>query len=94
MRVIYLETALDDLIWMRHYYENIFPTGARNAQQQFHSCQQLLLENPDIGHSTHRPGVREFSIPRIPFSFIYRPMPDRIEVLRVWDERQENTAID
>ena len=71
------------------YYEDIFPEGLRRAQTQFHATELLLAENPYIGYPTHREGVREFSVPKIPFSYIYRIEQDRIEVLRIWDERQD-----
>ena len=87
MEIVYLESARDDLLWFRRYYEEIFPTGIHNAQNQFRAVEKLLIEHPLIGHETHRADVLEFSIPKIPFSVIYRVQPDRIEVLRIWDER-------
>ncbi len=89
MHIVYLESTVNDLTWMRHYYETVFPEGLKKAQQQFHATEALLTDNPFIGHPTHRKGVREFSIPQTPFSYIYRIQPNRIEVLRVWDERQD-----
>ena len=89
MNIVYLESSRDDLLWMRHYYESVFPEGRSRAQKQFHAVENLLLANPFIGHETHRKDVREFLIPKTPFSFIYRVRPVRIEVLRVWDERQD-----
>lgn len=73
---------------MRHYYQAIFPEGARKAQAQFRAVEKLLLENPFLGHKTHKEGVYEYSIPRSPFSYIYQVKPNYIAVLRVWDERQ------
>jgi hypothetical protein len=32
--------------------------------------------------------VRELSIPRTPFTIVYRVTPLQIEVLRLWDTRQ------
>ncbi len=88
MRLIYLESTIDDLSWLRRYYEEVFPEGRENAQKQFHSIETLLVNNPRVGHVTHQENVFEFSIPKTPFSYIYRVQPDRIEVLRVWDERR------
>lgn len=94
MRIKFLESALEDLRWFRLYYESIFPQGLKKAQKQYYSTKGLLKENPHIGHVTdERDGVREFSIPNIPFSFIYRVGEDVIEVLRVWDERQNRENI-
>ncbi len=94
MNIVYLESARDDLLWMRQYYESVFPEGRSRAQKQFHTVENLLLANPFIGHETHRKNVREFSIPKTPFSFIYRVRPERIEILRVWDERQDPSKRD
>ncbi len=94
MRIIYLETTVDDFLWMRQYYEVIFPQGHVNVQRQFRAIEKTLLANPFIGHEMHRSDVREFSIPKTPFSYIYRAFPDRIEVLRVWDERQDRAKLD
>ena len=93
MKIVYLANTRDDLLWMRQYYEIIFPEGSKNAQKQFHAVEDILLANPFIGHETHRKSVREFSIPKTPFSYIYRAFPDRIEVLRIWDERQDRSKL-
>lgn len=76
---------------MRQYYESIFPEGRKKAQYQFHAIEQLLIENPFIGHELQQKNVREFSVPKTPFSYIYRTIPERIEILRIWDERQERS---
>ena len=94
MKIFYLESARDDLVWMRHYYEAVFPEGQKNAQKQFHAVERTLRTNPFIGHTTHRQYVREFTIPKTPFSFIYRIFPDHIEVLRIWDERRDRAKLD
>lgn len=94
MKIVYLANTRDDLLWMRQYYEIVFPEGRKNAQKQFHAVENTLLANPFIGHETHRKSVREFSIPKTPFSYIYRAFPDRIEVLRIWDERQDRSKLD
>ncbi len=73
---------------MRTYYASIFPEGAKRAAEQFGRVCEVIRENPLIGHPVAEiAGVREFSVPRTPFSFIYRIIDDRIEVLRVWDQR-------
>ena len=73
---------------MRTYYAHIFPDGAKRAADQYRRTCSIISENPLVGHPVEEiEGVREFSIPRTPFSFIYRIVEDRIEVLRVWDQR-------
>lgn len=88
MKIVYLKSARDDLVWMRRYYESVFPDGQQKAQKQFYLVQMTLMENPFIGHETHKKSIREFPISKTPFSFIYRVCHDRLEILRIWDERR------
>ena len=76
---------------MRTCYGHIFPDGAKRAADQYGRTCGVLHDNPLVGRPVEEveemEGVREFSIPRTPFSFIYRVVDDRIDVLRVWDQR-------
>jgi hypothetical protein len=38
--------------------------------------------------------VREFPLPRMPFSMIYRVGETRIEILRVWDQRADRAGLE
>jgi plasmid stabilization system protein ParE len=87
MNVIYLPSTLDDIEWFHRYYTYIFPEGANNATKQFQAVKELLSSNPKAGSFIHK-NVREFSIPRTPFSYIYRVKGDEVQVLRIWDERR------
>ena len=94
MELVFLPSTQADLAWMRTYYTRVFPEGARQAAAQYARTRNLLLQNPLIGHAVEDgEGIREFSIPRMPFSFIYRVVDDRIEVLRVWDERGDRSKL-
>lgn len=93
MKIVYLESTINDLLWMRHYYESIFPDGRVRARKQFHSLEALLIAHPFIGAQLQQKNVREFSIPKTPFSYIYRVQPEYIEILRIWDERQDRSAL-
>jgi toxin ParE1/3/4 len=88
VRLVYLASAEADLRWFKLYYTRTFPEGRKMADAQFLHTQQLLRENPMMGHAIEEiPGVREHHVPRTPFSFVYRLRDDRIEVLRVQDKR-------
>jgi plasmid stabilization system protein ParE len=93
MKLVYLETSKPDLDWYRLYYHSIFPAGARNAARQYLRAMSNLLDNPHIGHPIDARGTREYSMPRIPFSVIYRISDDRIEVLRIWDQRADRKTL-
>jgi toxin ParE1/3/4 len=89
MKIVYLENAAKDIAWFRHYYSAVFPEGASKARAHLKSIQQLLAENPYIGHrSDSHARALEFHIRNTPFSLIYRVTSEQIEILRLWDERQ------
>ena len=79
---------------MRTYYAHIFPDGAKRAADQYRRTCGVIRDNPLAGRPVEEmEDVREFSIPRTPFSFIYRVVDDRIEVLRVWDQRGDRSRL-
>lgn len=89
MKVVFLEDTAQDIQWFRFYYRSVFPEGRSKARASLQAIQKTLAANPYAGHpSDTRKDVRELSIPRTPFSLIYRVMPAQIEILRLWDSRQ------
>ena len=94
MKLVFLPSTRADLAWMRTYYGRIFVDGARRASEHYRKACDLIQANPSIGHPVEgMAGVREFSVPRTPFSFIYRVIGDRIEILRVWDQRGDRSRL-
>jgi plasmid stabilization system protein ParE len=78
------------MAWVRRYYSKIFPEGNSRARAHLRRTEEIVMEQPNIGHASDRvEGARELHIQRTPFTFLYRPFPDRIEVLRVIDERSD-----
>ena len=94
MKLVFLPSTRTDLLWMRAYYARVFPGGAKRAAERYIRASRLVLGNPLVGHLVEgMAGIREFPIPRTPFSFIYRVVDDRIEVLRVWDQRGDRSRL-
>ncbi len=94
MNLVFLPSTRTDLLWMRTYYARVFPGGAKRAAEQYIRASRVVQGNPLVGHLVEgMAGVREFPIPRPPFSFIYRVVDDRIEVLRVWDQRGDRSRL-
>lgn len=87
MALVYLPGAAQDLHWLRIYYARVFPEGADAARAAVRRMEALVQDNPHIGRPTHRADVRRLRIARTPFSVLYRPRLDRIEILRVIDTR-------
>lgn len=90
MQLVYAERALRDMLWFRRYYADVFPAGRGTARDRLLRTEALVVENPSIGHPVE-PGsdLREFPVLRTPFSMLYRLKEDRIEVLRILDNRAE-----
>lgn len=89
MRIVFLEEAAQDIQWFRFYYSSVFPEGSAKARAHLKAIQQTLAANPYAGHpSEGRADLRELTIPRTPFILIYRVTASRIEILRLWDSRQ------
>ncbi|OOY26428.1 hypothetical protein BMI90_17955 [Thioclava sp. L04-15] len=90
MKIVFVEDATQDIRWFRYHYQSVFPEGSSKARANLKAIQQTLAANPYAGHpSDSGRAVRELSIPRTPFLLIYRVMPTQIEILRLWDNRQE-----
>ena len=90
MKLVFLSSSKADLRWFKRYYISVFPEGKTKADKQFLSIQRALKVNPYIGHSSDTvKDAREYSVLRTPFSFIYRIKEDRIEVLRIIDNRSD-----
>ena len=94
MRVVYLRSATGDLRWLRSYYGRVFPEGAAKAREAVRRMEDLVAGNPFIGTVTHRPEVRRLRIAHTPFFVLYRPTPERVEVLRVIDSRSLDSMIE
>ncbi|NVO58604.1 type II toxin-antitoxin system RelE/ParE family toxin [Rhodobacteraceae bacterium B1Z28] len=89
MKIVFLEDTTRDIQWFRYYYTSVFPEGSERARIQLKAIQLTLAANPYAGHpSDTRQDIRELSVPRTPFTLIYRVMPTQIEILRLWDTRQ------
>ena len=88
MKVVYLESTQNDLLWFHEYYTAVFPEGANEALKKYKFIENLLADNPYIGKPYPDEDARKLVIPKTPFSYIYRVNGDCVEILRVWDDRQ------
>ncbi|MDD9892386.1 MAG: type II toxin-antitoxin system RelE/ParE family toxin [Gammaproteobacteria bacterium] len=94
MLIRFLATAKTDLIWMRQYYTSVFPQGDDAARKHYQTALSLLVENPYMGRpSEANEGARELVIANTPFTFIYRINQPYIDILRLWDQRQDQPPV-
>lgn len=89
VRVIYLPSTKNDFVWLHEYYSSVFPDGWDKALKQLDMTAELLSLNPYIWKEIEK-WVRDLVISSTPFSYIYRITDSYIEVLRVWDNRQDS----
>jgi plasmid stabilization system protein ParE len=93
MRIAYSGLARSDLRWYDRYYKQVFPEGALNAHAHYMRAIRLLLEHPHVGQEIDAAGTRAWPIPKTPFSLIYRVRNEKIQVLRVWDNRRDRAEL-
>lgn len=94
MKLVFLPSTTADLRWLRTYYSSVFADGAKRAARQYRKACDAIRRNPLIGHVPEdTEEVRELSIPRTPFSFIYRIVEDRVEILRIRDRRRDRAKL-
>ncbi len=90
MKLVFLKSAASDLSWMRRYYRSVFPQGSLRAKRQYTKTIALIKTNPHIGEPIEEfIDAHEYPILSTPFSMIYRIREDRIEVLRIIDNRSD-----
>lgn len=87
MQIEYRARALRDASWFIQYYVNAFPEELVNATGRLRRAEELLRENPLIGSPTLTSGTRKLPIRRTPVTLVYRVRSDRIEILRILDQR-------
>ena len=89
MKYVLLPRAVEDLRWFRRYYEVAFPEGRERSSSRLEKSLKRLRAMPQLGHPIGASNIREYAIAGLPFSFVYEIVEDRIEILRLWDQRAE-----
>lgn len=93
MKVVFLKSATPGLRWFHHYHARVFPEGRKKANEHFVKMQKNLVAAPFAGSPVGSAGSRNCSIPRTPFSVIYRVVPGAVEILHVIDQRAQPMEI-
>lgn len=89
MKITFLPSSSHDVAWYSLYYNSIFKAGEPKARLRLSNMLKLLAANPNIGHPEGPTDERELSVPKTPFSIIYRIRGDQIQILRLWDQRRD-----
>ena len=94
MRIVFLPATAPDFEWITEYYLSIFPEGGPKAYRRLDRALTNLSDNPRLGKAIARTEYRKYSVPRTPFSLIYRIGDDAIEILHIWDQRSNPLDLD
>jgi len=94
MKIVFLSTTAPDFDWITEYYLSIFPEGGPRAYQSLDRALSNLSDNPHLGKAIARTEYRKYSVPRTPFSLIYRVGDAAIEILHIWDQRSNPLDLD
>jgi toxin ParE1/3/4 len=85
MKLTWSPEAIEDLNSLRTQISVDDPAAAKRvALHILHCVEELLSQNPQLGHPGRVPGTRELIIPRTPFVVPYRVHDTELEILRVY----------
>ena len=84
-----LPRAVRDLAEIESFIRRYDPAAAASVASRLAKSFELLSRKPDIGRPLPRTGVREWSVPGLPYIIPYRTGPAGIEILRVWHTRRK-----
>jgi len=88
MKITFLPSALDDLEWMKRYYQAVFPAGKPLAAKRYRSALAVLRNNPKAGAPSEVvDSLREHPIPNTSFSLIYQLTKTEIRIFHVKGQR-------
>lgn len=88
MKIVFLPSSLDDLEWMKRYYQTVFPAGKSNAAKRFGNTLDVIRNNPKAGAPSEVvEHLREHPIANTPFTLIYHLAKSEIRILHVKDQR-------
>jgi toxin ParE1/3/4 len=84
MKVRLLRAAIADLRQTVAYIAAEDEAAAEKVSRCIEAAVDLIAERPWIGHPADSPGVREWSVPGLPYVIPYRIDGDTIEIIRIW----------
>jgi toxin ParE1/3/4 len=85
MKLTWSPESIHDLVSLRAQISIDDPAAAKRvALHILHCIEELLPQNPQLGHAGRVPGTRELVIPKTPFVVPYRVSSTAVEILRVY----------
>jgi toxin ParE1/3/4 len=89
MKVVWAETARREWTAQYRFYYSRNPDAARRMRQAVMDGARRLRDLPRLGRLGRVEGTRELVIAGTPFLLVYDEHPARVEILHVYDGRQD-----
>lgn len=88
MKIVWSEQARQEWATQYRFYRQRNPDAARRMRQAVMDGVQRVRSHPRIGKPGRVEGSRELVISGTPFLLVYDENPARVEILHVYDGRQ------
>jgi toxin ParE1/3/4 len=92
MHIEWVGTSFSDFQQIRLYLQTRNPFAAEKIYNAVSRSAEQLLSFPELGRPVEGSNIRLLQVPGLPYILPYRVKPDRIEILAVFDGRQERPA--
>ena len=92
MHIEWVGTSLADFRHIRAYLQPRNPAAADKIFIAVQRTAEQLRLYPDLGRLVEESGIRLLQVPGLPYILPYRIKADRIQILAVFDSRQERPA--
>ncbi len=89
MRLEWVGTSFADLAGIYAYIAHHNPAAAERVASEIDKSTRMLLLYPQLGRLGLSGNVRLLQVPRLPYLIPYRVDGETIEILAVFDERQQ-----
>jgi toxin ParE1/3/4 len=89
MKIVWAEQARQEWVAQYRFYFSRNPEAARRFRQEVMSAVARLRTHPQMGRPGHVEGTRELVITGTPFLVVYDVNAVRVEVIHVYDGRQD-----
>lgn len=83
MKVVWTETALNDLQELREYIRSDKPSAAASVAKRILDTVEIISLQPSIGRPGRVPDTREMAVSKTPFLIPYSIIEDQLIILRI-----------
>jgi len=87
MQIDWTKQAIADLAEIEEYIAQDRPEAAKRVATHLWSSVEHLAEFPHLGKRGRRAETRNLIVP--PYVISYRVLPERLEILSIWDGRRK-----